>query len=249
MSENLAASMKGAIQLLMLQVWSRMSTFAINQVALRFITREVLGIVALEMELLSSTILFLSRESIRMALLRAMKDTEDSSTKKAEKLKEEQERQKAVNLTWVAIAIGLVLSVSISVFFGTKEYSSGEAYNVVAPVFCVAAFLELLSEPMYVIAVNKMHFNLRLRVEGTAVFLKCVTTLGILVYTSKASAGKVDNLRAILAFAIAQVVYSVSLLAGYTFHYLWREGYNLSFMLPKQVILSSGPRLESDQLA
>lgn len=41
----------GGVQLVLLQVGSRLATFAMNQLALRFITREVLGVVALEMEL------------------------------------------------------------------------------------------------------------------------------------------------------------------------------------------------------
>ncbi|KAI8848949.1 Rft protein-domain-containing protein [Chytridium lagenaria] len=159
-SKNLSASVKGAVQLLLLQIWSRMSTFILNQIALRFITREVLGIVALEMELLSSTILFLSRESIRMALLRSMKDGRD--TKNVSDF-EKVELQKTVNMTWISIIIGFLLSLGISIYFTVT--ASGN-YAPVITVFSFAAFCELLSEPMYVIAVNKMQFDLRLRVEG-----------------------------------------------------------------------------------
>ncbi|KAJ3220367.1 Oligosaccharide translocation protein rft1 [Dinochytrium kinnereticum] len=232
-TKNLSASIKGAVQLLLLQIWSRMSTFILNQIALRFITREVLGIVALEMELLSSTILFLSRESIRMALLRSMKDLKGSHAKDS-KYREEVERQKAVNMTWISIFIGFLLSAGITAYFNLINPKDG-SYNPIVTVFCIAAFFELLSEPMYVIAVNKLQFDLRLRVEGIAVLLKCVSILGLLLISPRTSTGRVDEFRATMSFACSQLVYSFALVFGYAFFYLYRQGNSVSFFLPKKV--------------
>ncbi|ORY34131.1 hypothetical protein BCR33DRAFT_514830 [Rhizoclosmatium globosum] len=50
-----------ALRVMALNVWSRLLTFVLNQLSLRFITRTVLGIVGMEMELLLSTVLFLAR--------------------------------------------------------------------------------------------------------------------------------------------------------------------------------------------
>ncbi|KAJ3094644.1 Oligosaccharide translocation protein rft1 [Phlyctochytrium planicorne] len=243
-SSNLAASIKGAGQLVLLQIMSRMSTFILNQIALRFITREVLGIVAVEMELLSSTILFLSRENIRMALLRSASDTKeskdpgnDSDDKNDHQRSEEREEegyQKAVNMTWIAILVGALLSLGFIAYFNLASKSE-TGYSTVIAVFCLAAFVELLSEPMYVITVNRMKFDLRLRVEGSAVVLKCVAILGLLVLASRISAGSIPEFHATMAFALAQLAYSLALLAGYTMFYVVKERNSIALFFPKRI--------------
>ena len=69
--QNLLASIgKGASYLVGLQLFTRLLTFALNQALLRFLSPSVLGLASIQLELLSSTVLFLSREAIRCALLR-----------------------------------------------------------------------------------------------------------------------------------------------------------------------------------
>ena len=48
----------------------RLTSFVLNQSMISYTTPEVLGLAAISLELLLSTLLFLSREGIRMACLR-----------------------------------------------------------------------------------------------------------------------------------------------------------------------------------
>ena len=61
----------GASSLVLLQVLTRVVTFFLNQILVRLSTPQVFGTAAIQFELLLSTILFLSREGVRLALLRS----------------------------------------------------------------------------------------------------------------------------------------------------------------------------------
>jgi oligosaccharide translocation protein RFT1 len=216
-SSILSSSVAGAAQLLLLQVWSRLSTFILNQLALRFITREVLGFVALEMELLSSTILFLSREFIRMAVLRSERTEFDQVGGKSSKLNKKQykEHQKIVNFGYIPILFGAIISLSFVLYVKYFQKVSKAHYSTVVSMFCLAAFVELCTEPLYIVAVNNMLYNIRVRVEGAAVFVKCVGVLAFLVMSPRDGGGRVSEEKAVMAFAWSQLLYSSTLLFGY----------------------------------
>ncbi|KAJ3412011.1 Oligosaccharide translocation protein rft1 [Chytridiales sp. JEL 0842] len=218
-STILSSSVAGAAQLLILQVWSRMSTFVLNQLALRFITREVLGFVALEMELLSAMILFLSREFVRMAALRSEKIEFDVSPtdKRVAKLSKKQyvKHQKLVNFGFIPMVLGAVASASIAFYANTQRTSAKMHYTKAVNMYCLAAFLELCIEPLYILAVNNMFYNMRVRVEGAAVLIKCLTTLGLLVWKSRTGASRLSDEDAVMSFAWSQIFYSLTLIVGY----------------------------------
>ncbi|MCT6562737.1 oligosaccharide translocation protein RFT1, partial [Staphylococcus aureus] len=56
--------------LILLQLLSRLLTFGLNQVLVRLAPPSVFGTAAIQFDLVASTILFLSREGVRNALLR-----------------------------------------------------------------------------------------------------------------------------------------------------------------------------------
>ena len=65
------AALKSVSSLMGLQLFSRLISFALNQALVRLATPDVYGTVSIQLELLLNTILFLSREGFRNALLRA----------------------------------------------------------------------------------------------------------------------------------------------------------------------------------
>src|SRR3981189_455628 len=67
----LGASARGASYLILLQLFTRLLTFTFNQLILRHTTPATFGFATIQLELLSSTILFLSREGFRIALQRS----------------------------------------------------------------------------------------------------------------------------------------------------------------------------------
>ncbi|KAI8612651.1 Rft protein-domain-containing protein [Chytriomyces sp. MP71] len=209
----------GAAQLMALNAWSRLLTFALNQLALRYITRNVLGIVGVEMELLLATVLFLSRECIRMALLRceATLPLDDNGTSLALPAARFLRHQRIVNFAYLPIAFGAVIIAAIALYLGLGSHSLSRA-----AVFSLAAFLELLAEPFYILATNNMYMSLRVRIEGLAVLVKCFVTIALLraapIVPGTQSVSEKDG---VFAFAWSQVAYGLVLwvcYAGYFFH-------------------------------
>ncbi|KAJ3212668.1 Oligosaccharide translocation protein rft1 [Entophlyctis luteolus] len=194
-------------QLVLLNVWSRVLTFVLNQLALRYITRAVLGVVGVEMELVLSTVLFLSRESIRMALLREPPTLPPGQTA----LSRQQYRvhQAVVNAAWLPVPLGALAALGASM--AMVRSGTGDSRLL----FCAAAFVEILAEPLYVLAYNNLQVGLRVRVEGIAVFTKCVVTLVVLRFGSLTEAEKVTDSFGVLAFSCGQIAYAAILLAGY----------------------------------
>jgi hypothetical protein len=70
----LAASLTSISSLLFLQLFSRVFTFILNQALVRLATPQTFGTATVQFELLLSTTLFLSREGVRIALLRQRKN-------------------------------------------------------------------------------------------------------------------------------------------------------------------------------
>src|SRR5262245_22140911 len=105
-----AASVRGASTLVLLQLFTRMLTFILNQVLLRYTSPSTLGIATVQLELIIMSILFLCREAIRCTLLRQDDDRQTNGgtprsdddqgalcQEKARMLKQQQ----AVNLSYV----------------------------------------------------------------------------------------------------------------------------------------------------
>ncbi|KAI9354883.1 Rft protein-domain-containing protein, partial [Zopfochytrium polystomum] len=246
-SVDASTTLAGGVQLVLLQVWSRLATFVLNQLALRFITREVLGIVALEMELLMSTILFLSRECIRMALLRVPKiDLSGVPSRDGKFLIIPRARyellQKMVNFAYVPAAIGAVLSVGIITLFDLYRPLKEQFYGQIVLIFCLASVVELVAEPMYVLALNGLKFSVRVRIEGAAVFVKCVVALAVLYNSDRGNDGRVSLEGGVFAFAWAQLSYGACITWGYVFH-TW-----LSFSFPKPFIPEKRPDIKGFEL-
>ena len=70
-SSLLSATLASGSSLVLLQLFSRVVTFVLNQALVRIVSPQVFGTTSIQFELLLSTILFLSREGVRNALLRA----------------------------------------------------------------------------------------------------------------------------------------------------------------------------------
>ena len=85
-----SASARGASYLILLQLFTRLLTFTFNQLILRHTHPSVFGFATIQLELLSSTILFLSREGFRIALQR-----------------EQGEIQRTVNLAYIPFITGI----------------------------------------------------------------------------------------------------------------------------------------------
>lgn len=210
----LSASAKGASYLVLLQFISRMLTFTLNQAVLKLVTVETLGIASVNLELLASTILFLSREGFRAALIRSNKS-----------------QQTVLNLAYIPTCFGLITTlIACSYYMSTITNETPidpTLYRVSIVLYGLASFLELLVEPLFILASNQLYVQLRVRVEGSAVILRCLVTFGVLYSGQNGKQG-------ILAFAIAQLIYGLTLMLGYAGFFIYKQK-SINKLLPHKI--------------
>lgn len=215
-SSSLAsASLASASSLVLLQLLSRIFTFILNQALVRLVTPQVFGTASIQFELLLSTILFLSREGVRNALLR-------SSTQNNKKSKES---LLAENVALLPVLLGVPVTVATAYIYlssSSATTSSQPHFHLSAVIYALAAFCELLSEPLYIRAQNELRFDIRVRTEGTAVLMKTAVTFLVLVLSSPNWA--------LVAFAAGQAAYGLTMLSGFLKAYNFRTTY-----LPEKV--------------
>ncbi|KAF2244553.1 Rft-1-domain-containing protein [Trematosphaeria pertusa] len=196
MSSNsiLSASAKGATFLILLQVGSRALTFAVNQVLLRFLSPELLGVSA-QLELFSISVLYFARESLRVALQRQAHGT-----------------QAVVNLSYLGVFFGVPLIYGLALLWLSSETPDVPYFVDALSLYCLATFVELLTEPAFSAVQQKLLYKIRASAESTATLLRCFGTCGSAILASKYG---VDI--GVLPFAIGQLAYAFALLIVYTY--------------------------------
>ncbi|KAI8643235.1 Rft protein-domain-containing protein [Parasitella parasitica] len=211
----LAATAKGASYLILLQFLSRMMTFSLNQIMLRYISKETFGIASVNLELLSSTILFISREGFRSALIRSSKN-----------------QQTIINLAYIPTLFGLITTLITCAYYlstiSEEQSAQFPFYRLAVISYGAASFLELLVEPLFVLALNQLYFQLRVTVEGVAVIFRCLITFGLTLYFAG------DEQLGILAFAIAQFAFGVIMMMGYLGFFLYKSK-SIQKLLPHKI--------------
>ncbi|KAH0289750.1 oligosaccharide translocation protein RFT1 [Aureobasidium namibiae CBS 147.97] len=194
MSDNaVSASAKGASFLILLQIGSRALTFALNQILLRFLSPELLG-VNVQLELYCISVLYFARESLRVALQRRADGT-----------------QAVINMSYLAIAAGVPLSYALAELYLQTEIPKVPFLVPSLRVYGLAAMIELFAEPSFVAAQQKMLYKVRASAEAAATIMKTFATVGLVVWASRQG----QDL-GVLPFAIGQLAYAASLLVVYT---------------------------------
>ncbi|RUS15442.1 Rft protein-domain-containing protein [Endogone sp. FLAS-F59071] len=240
-SEVLSSSVAGASYLVLLQLGSRLLTFALHQIVLRFTTAETLGVASVKLELLLSSILFLSREGFRCALLRsggestftatdgnasALDATLLPSTRGVLVTSKQGQTQKIVNLAYLPTVIGLATTfVACAYYLSTVDAEAARAYPYYRTsiiLFGLAAYFELLSEPLFILAQNNLYFKLRVSVEGTGVLLRCFVTFGLTMLGAARPNKDGQNSYGVFAFALAQLVFGLTMVLGYAGFFGWK---------------------------
>ncbi|KAI0355163.1 Rft-1-domain-containing protein [Trametes cingulata] len=224
----LSATLASGSSLVLLQLFSRVITFVLNQALVRLVSPQVFGTTSIQFELLLSTILFLSREGVRNALLRAPSGAQESQDRKAT-------NRLVTNVSLLPVLLGIPTALfSAFVYLGTSSSttSSQPHFRTSVVLYVLAAFFELLSEPMYIRTQNELRFNVRIRAEGTAVLLKTMTTFLVLVGAQEEWA--------LVAFALGQVAYGLTMLLSFAI--ACRD--NLDFR-PRRVTVTKHDHTES----
>jgi oligosaccharide translocation protein RFT1 len=206
----------GTLYLIIIQVASRALTFAGNQFVLRYLSPQLLGI-AVQLELYSVSVLYFSRESLRVALQRQpSRDNEHvSSNSKAASPARLSRSQVIINLSFIAIGIGIPLTVGLGWLYykgqnNNVEIQESPYFGSSLQIYAVATVIELFSEPCFVVIQERLLYRSRARSETIAAISKCAATC---LMTLVANQRRMRP--SALPFAIGQTVYATVLATGY----------------------------------
>lgn len=227
-----AKVVRGAWLLILLQVVSRAITFVANQILLRFLTAQLLGI-STQLEVYYLSVLFFARESLRVAIQRQGSITA-SPTSKTPLPPKHKETQAVVNLSYLSVGLGLLVAVLLgSMYLRSVPLATVLETPYFVPsvyIYAAASVLELLSEPAFVVTQIRLQFAARARAEGLATFAKCVVTLASAVWAARHGVAL-----GVLPFALGQVAFGLALLGSYTVqHFLHAGGEGFS-LLPRRL--------------
>ncbi|KAG6200434.1 hypothetical protein E4U10_002552 [Claviceps purpurea] len=211
---------RGASLLILLQVTSRLVTFVANQLLLRYLTAPLLGL-ATQLEVYYLSVLFFSRESLRVAIQRQGKQTVHRAEKvgkdaaKSQQQAASRDDQAIVNLGFLAIGLGIFVSIGLGWLYlahGVSDSTRQTTPHLTTALYLygIASFIELLSEPCFVLMQTRLAFGTRATAESVATFLRCIVVVGSAVWAS----GRGVSL-GLLPFALGQLTYGTALLIVY----------------------------------
>ncbi|XP_055238641.1 man(5)GlcNAc(2)-PP-dolichol translocation protein RFT1 isoform X2 [Gorilla gorilla gorilla] len=145
---------------LLLQVLFRLITFVLNAFILRFLSKEIVGVVNVRLTLLYSTTLFLAREAFRRACLSGGTQRDWSQT---------------LNLLWLTVPLGVFWSLFLGwIWLQLLEVPDPNVvphYATGVVLFGLSAVVELLGEPFWVLA--QAHMFVKLKLFYTTVLVLC----------------------------------------------------------------------------
>lgn len=202
----LSRSAEGAKFLILLQVSSRLLTFGVNQLLLRYLSPSLLGI-SVQLELLTISILYFSRESLRNALQRQSGGSGKSV-------------QAVINIALLTLPLGVLFSALLGSGYILRAGEAGSVryWRESVLLYVLATLLELAAEPAFAVAQMNLWYKLRAAAESAAAAARCAVTCGVTIWG--VNTGR--ELGA-LPFAMGQLAYGGVLLAVYM-QRMWREG-------------------------
>ncbi|TRY55025.1 hypothetical protein DNTS_020760 [Danionella cerebrum] len=185
----------------LLQVSFRVLTFLLNAFTLRFVSKELIGVVNVRLMLLYSTLVFLSREAFRRACLSG----EGAGRNWGQ----------IINLLWLTFPLGCVWgALLVCVWWWVLQVPDPESiphYFPAVGLFCLAALTELLAEPLWVLGHTHMFVRLKVIAESLAMISKCLVTVVMVVLAPHWG---------LYIFSAAQCVYAGFLLLCYILYFI-----------------------------
>lgn len=216
----ISTSTGGATLLIGLQFGSRALTFIVNQILLRYLSPELLGI-STQLEVYSISVLFFARESLRVAIQRQADITDVPAARDdEEKLPEGHvdgrtaagRTQAIVNLAYLSINLGVVFAVFFAALYYRGLRSSDPAilqtayFQEALKLYGFAAIWELSSEPCFVVVQQKSRLKIRAAAESVGTLFRCLLTCGSAIW-----AARTGRDLGVFPFALGQAVYAISL--------------------------------------
>ena len=168
-----------------LSILLRLLSFILSQLTIRLISVSTLGQASIPLELLLSSSLFIGREGFRLALTKEVANNDDK--KKEEK--RDSEQQQLINVSWLSIPVGAVLSLfallihlnnckvnnSINNSSDNNEDISLLDYKLAGILYCTSSFIESLAEPIVIQCLQLMDVTTKAKAEGAALVMKSIS--------------------------------------------------------------------------
>jgi oligosaccharide translocation protein RFT1 len=220
----LSSSAGGATLLIGLQVGSRALTFIVNQILLRYVSPELLGI-STQLEVYSISVLFFARESLRVAIQRQADIVDEVSVPDGDRNVPEGHvdgktaagrTQTIVNLAYLSINLGVFFAIFFAALYYNGLRSNDPAilrtpcFETALKLYGFAAIWELLSEPCFVVVQQKSRFKIRATAESVGTLLRCLVTCGSAIWAARNGRDL-----GVLPFALGQGAYAISLSVVY----------------------------------
>ncbi|RDA95700.1 hypothetical protein CP533_1162 [Ophiocordyceps camponoti-saundersi (nom. inval.)] len=209
-----SARLRGASVLIGLQLASRLIGFVANQLLLiRRVTAPQLGLAA-KLDASAQTVLFFARGGLRVAVPRVAADESALSS------------QALVNLGYLAALVGAGFIFVLRLVFSFRDVRHGD--DGALAVYAVAAVVELLAEPAFLLMQARLSFGPRAVAESVAGLMRVL----VVFFTVGSSSEDV------LPFALGQLAYASALLIVYA---VAARRLALDFSLLPRRIVHDGP--------
>jgi len=220
-----------------LSILLRLLSFILSQLTIRLISVSTLGSASIPLELLLSSTLFIGREGFRLALTKEVANTNDGKKDKGSIEKRDSEQQQLINVSWLSIPVGAVLSLFALLIHlnncKVNNYSSDNNedislldYKLAGILYCLSSFIETLAEPIVIQCLQLMDVTTKAKAEGVALVMKsisCFTCLYLMrckwfgdvimkMYSSEEGKYQMisdDANFAVTAFGLSQLVYAL----------------------------------------
>ncbi|KAK8793487.1 hypothetical protein WA158_004846 [Blastocystis sp. Blastoise] len=139
------------------QAFFKIISFLFNLVLLRYVDIKIYGVANVRLNLLYTTIVFLTREPFRKVCI----DFKDAAYFQIN------------NLVLLCIPIGVFISLLLSfVWISLLEIPDIQYYKEGVYFYCLSAIIELLSEPFYIYLQSHLYLKPKIYIESTTLFMK-----------------------------------------------------------------------------
>ncbi|KAI5948936.1 RFT1 [Candida theae] len=236
-------SAKGISSLVLVQVVTKLLTFVLNQALIRYVSPDVFGLIVY-LEFLQSSVLFISRESVRLAVQRITHDQTKTQT-----------LQKVMNFGFLSFIVAIPVTLLIGYFQGIRSVNFQQYFlhlpfhELSVAVIILSTILELSIEPIYCMYQYELEFGKRSKFEGFALTTKCVTTFVAIYLARQYFTGRDFSGASILSFMIGQLAYSATLFISYGTSFTKfnaRKGTNVKYGIFGD---NKGPKFDSGVLS
>ncbi|RDA84359.1 hypothetical protein CP532_2588 [Ophiocordyceps camponoti-leonardi (nom. inval.)] len=196
MPASASARLRGASVLIALQLASRLTSFLANQFLLvRRVTAPQLGLAA-KLDASAQTVLFFARDGLRVAVPRVAAAADERALPS----------QALVNLGYLAALVGAGFVLFLRLVLSLRHGGGDDGGGALA-VYAVAAVVELLAEPAFLLMQARLSFGPRAAAESVAGLMR------VLVVFLAVGSSSED----VLPFALGQLAYASALVVVYAF--------------------------------